>query len=363
MPRIHIPLFDHFGGCYRFGIKCQDSEHLCYTTSDLRMISTWRYQSSIWVPVFEVPHHQIIAWLEEPEQAPPSLPGYYRCPTLRRPKREDAREVEGGSRPDYPADRGDDDDDALALAEPAAIAYSADQDPYIAYRVVARMSIRTQAPPTYVEGSLGSELRGIDQEMLYVMRLRDTRDVVTASGEVTGWIVIGPPQSTALLDRRGGQKSSCRLARSMMPVDQVHLRDVTADLPVSCSSSLRSLSTGRRPEETVQSLTAQMTELQRQQGPAKGPAERVPRRPGEQFLDGFVMAMDDEGVTAVLDARATTRKCDDSQTSGNCARRTERSVGSAPIKTFMNVNPYSSRVDRRRADVVSLHRWLERMET
>ncbi|GKD20371.1 hypothetical protein Tco_1222074, partial [Tanacetum coccineum] len=111
---------------------------------------------------------------------------------------------------DYPADRGDDDDDAedehLAHAEPAVVAYSADQDPYIAYRVTASMSIRTEAPapflseevaervlalptsppsplslyssplphipfpplpppisPTYVEGSLGSRAAGIRQ--------------------------------------------------------------------------------------------------------------------------------------------------------------------------------------------------------
>ncbi|GJY96397.1 hypothetical protein Tco_0513307 [Tanacetum coccineum] len=55
---------------------------------------------------------------------------------------------------DYPADRGDDDDDAedehLAPAEPASVAYSADQDPYIAYRVTARMSIRTQAPTPFL---------------------------------------------------------------------------------------------------------------------------------------------------------------------------------------------------------------------
>ncbi|GKD15235.1 hypothetical protein Tco_1199642, partial [Tanacetum coccineum] len=52
---------------------------------------------------------------------------------------------------DYPADRGDDDDDdALAPAEPAAVAYSANQDPYIAYRVTARMSIRTQAPTPFL---------------------------------------------------------------------------------------------------------------------------------------------------------------------------------------------------------------------
>ncbi|GKA49150.1 hypothetical protein Tco_0742108, partial [Tanacetum coccineum] len=60
---------------------------------------------------------------------------------------------------DYPADRGDDkddvDDDAeedehLAPADPAAVAYSADQDPYLAYRVTARMSIRTQAPTPFL---------------------------------------------------------------------------------------------------------------------------------------------------------------------------------------------------------------------
>ncbi|GKG39267.1 hypothetical protein Tco_0463412, partial [Tanacetum coccineum] len=47
---------------------------------------------------------------------------------------------------DYPADRGDDDNDAedehLAPAEPAAVAYSADQDPYIAYHVTARKLLR-----------------------------------------------------------------------------------------------------------------------------------------------------------------------------------------------------------------------------
>ncbi|GJW92329.1 hypothetical protein Tco_0169882 [Tanacetum coccineum] len=50
---------------------------------------------------------------------------------------------------DYPADRGDDDDDDdaeeeehLVSTDPAVVAYSADQDPYLAYRVTARMSIR-----------------------------------------------------------------------------------------------------------------------------------------------------------------------------------------------------------------------------
>ncbi|GKD92743.1 hypothetical protein Tco_1372580, partial [Tanacetum coccineum] len=55
---------------------------------------------------------------------------------------------------DYPANRVDDDDDAedehLAPTDPAAVGYSADQDPYLAYRVTARMSIRTQAPTPFL---------------------------------------------------------------------------------------------------------------------------------------------------------------------------------------------------------------------
>ncbi|GKG02553.1 hypothetical protein Tco_0310189, partial [Tanacetum coccineum] len=65
-----------------------------------------------------------------------------------------------GDPSDYPADReddrdddDDDDDDAeeeehLAPADPAAVTYSADQDPYLAYRVTARMSIRPHVPGT-----------------------------------------------------------------------------------------------------------------------------------------------------------------------------------------------------------------------
>ncbi|GJV00285.1 retrovirus-related pol polyprotein from transposon TNT 1-94 [Tanacetum coccineum] len=58
---------------------------------------------------------------------------------------------------DYPTDRGDDDDDDdaeeeeyLVSADPVAVAYSADQDPYLAYRVTARMSIRPRAPAPFL---------------------------------------------------------------------------------------------------------------------------------------------------------------------------------------------------------------------
>ncbi|GKG19595.1 hypothetical protein Tco_0376694, partial [Tanacetum coccineum] len=70
---------------------------------------------------------------------------------------------------DYPADRGDDRDDEessddaeeeehLAPADPAAVAYSADQDPYLAYRVTARMSIRPQAPAPFLSEEVAERL-------------------------------------------------------------------------------------------------------------------------------------------------------------------------------------------------------------
>ncbi|GJT18102.1 hypothetical protein Tco_0876808 [Tanacetum coccineum] len=66
---------------------------------------------------------------------------------------------------DYPADRGDDDDDDdnaeeehLAPADLAAIAYSDDQDPYLAYRVTARMSIRPQAPTPFLSEEVAERL-------------------------------------------------------------------------------------------------------------------------------------------------------------------------------------------------------------
>ncbi|GJY00672.1 hypothetical protein Tco_0358824, partial [Tanacetum coccineum] len=158
------------------------------------------------MPAADSPTHQSPGYIPEsdPEEDP----------------EEDDEEDPEEDPADYPADRGDrddeessdDDDDAeeehLAPADPAVVAYSADQDPYLAYRVTARMSIRPQAPapflseevaervlalptpppsplspyssplpqipspplpipspisPTYVEGSMGSRAAGIRQ--------------------------------------------------------------------------------------------------------------------------------------------------------------------------------------------------------
>ncbi|GKF07430.1 hypothetical protein Tco_0041654, partial [Tanacetum coccineum] len=94
------------------------------------------------MPAADSPTHQSPGYIPEsdPEEDP----------------EEDDEEDPEEDPADYPADRGDDDDDDaeeeehLVSADPAAVAYSADQDPYLAYRVTARMSIRPRAPAPFL---------------------------------------------------------------------------------------------------------------------------------------------------------------------------------------------------------------------
>ncbi|GJR23704.1 hypothetical protein Tco_0972231 [Tanacetum coccineum] len=73
-----------------------------------------------------------------------------------------------------------------------------------------------------------------------------------------------------------------------------------------------------------------------------------------------LQAMIDEGVTAVLAARATTRNGDDSHTSGTGARRNERTVRECTYQDFMKCQPLFFKGTE---GVVSLTQWFERMET
>ncbi|GJZ20330.1 hypothetical protein Tco_0556920 [Tanacetum coccineum] len=254
-----------------------DSEHSTVTYTSVSEDDLDMGSPGVEVPIFEVPPSpdyipgpegppspDYVPGPEEPEQAPPSpiyipfvpepvypeflpvddevfpaeeqplpaadspthqSPGYIPESDPEEDLEEDDEEDPEEDPADYPADRGDDDDDAedehLAPAEPAAVAYSADQDPYIAYRVTARMSIRTQAPtpflseevaervlalptpppsplspyssplpqipspplpipppspisPTYVEGSLGSRAAGIRQRDALPSQIHET---------------------------------------------------------------------------------------------------------------------------------------------------------------------------------------------
>ncbi|GJU77735.1 reverse transcriptase domain-containing protein [Tanacetum coccineum] len=73
-----------------------------------------------------------------------------------------------------------------------------------------------------------------------------------------------------------------------------------------------------------------------------------------------LQAMIDEGVTAVLAARATTRNGDDSHTSGTGVRRNERAVRECTYQDFMKCQPLFFRGTE---GVVDLTQWFERMET
>ncbi|GKF79240.1 hypothetical protein Tco_0234808, partial [Tanacetum coccineum] len=86
-------------------------------------------------------------------------PGYIPESDPKEDLEEDDEEDPEEDPTNYLAIRGDDDDDDaeeehLAPADPAAVAYSADQDPYLAYRVTARMSIRHQAPAPFLSEEL-----------------------------------------------------------------------------------------------------------------------------------------------------------------------------------------------------------------
>ncbi|GJW37544.1 hypothetical protein Tco_0060464 [Tanacetum coccineum] len=70
--------------------------------------------------------------------------------------------------------------------------------------------------------------------------------------------------------------------------------------------------------------------------------------------------MIEEGVTAVLAARAMTRNGDDSHTSGTCVRRNERAIRECTYQDFMKCQPLFFRGTK---GVVDLTQWFERMET
>ncbi|GJR50980.1 putative reverse transcriptase domain-containing protein [Tanacetum coccineum] len=84
------------------------------------------------------------------------------------------------------------------------------------------------------------------------------------------------------------------------------------------------------------------------------------RRDRKLLKNAQLQAMIDEGVTAVLAARATTRNGDDSHTSGTGARRNERTVRECTYQDFMKCQPLFFRGTE---GVVNLTQWFERMET
>ncbi|GJU31229.1 hypothetical protein Tco_1174818 [Tanacetum coccineum] len=268
------------------------------------------------MPAADSPTHQSPGYIPEsdPEEDP----------------EEDDEEDPEEDPADYPADRGDDrddeessddddddDDDAeeeehLAPADPAAVAYSADQDPYLAYRVTARMSIRPQAlgtvplpsavdeellalptpppsplspyssplpqipspplpipspppnSPTYVEGSLGSRAAGIRQrdalpfcEFGYGITGIQGTDLVGAIQEIAPTTLEGGQSAfhrrTALLIKEGARVSHATWAQSMDACDQVHSEGISLRTTIMAQQSEIALSweQGRRRQTVI----------------------------------------------------------------------------------------------------------------
>ncbi|GJZ95257.1 hypothetical protein Tco_0667460 [Tanacetum coccineum] len=219
---------------------------------------------------------------------------------------------------DYPADRGDDDDDDaeeeehLAPADPTAA-----PTPFLSEEVAGeiypfRIPISSPPPisPTYVEGSMGSRAAGIRQrDALPVHETEMPEMCLTTCSEeavsyyfypdrergevVSGKICIGElddARNRALLRARvnmltgiGHPQTHCPSDRGRrpdylvplghgrwMPVIRYILRAYRCGLRSMARRRITDLqAAARRGSE----LKAQMIELQRQQGPAKDPAE------------------------------------------------------------------------------------------
>ncbi|GJU37577.1 reverse transcriptase domain-containing protein [Tanacetum coccineum] len=349
------------------------------------------------MPAADSPTHQSPGYIPEsdPEEDP----------------EEDDEEDPEEDPADYPADRGDDRDDEepsddddddedeehLAPADPAVVAYSSDQDPYLAYRVTARMSIRPHAPaplssePVHIVEDLWDNEAGIRQrdalpslvhetempEICLPLRKRPCRTTPGPRYEVGKSSTAGAARQedeiiysqlddarydrallrarvnmlyrdrpfhrrTAILMEEEARLSRAAWAQSMDACNQTRSEGISLRTTVMAQQSEI---TELQEADVVKSLKTQMIELQRQQGPAKDPAE--PELPEEARLI-------EKGVTAVLAARATTRNGDDSHTSGTGVRRNERAVRECTYQDFMKCQPLFFRGTE---GVVDLTQW------
>ncbi|GJS17543.1 hypothetical protein Tco_0412015 [Tanacetum coccineum] len=204
---------------------------------------------------------------------------------------------------DYPADRGDDrddeepsdndndnDDDAkeeehLAPVDPAAVAFSVDQDPYLAYIASTdRMIARRSSELGY---GITDTLDGLEDDIIY-SQLDDARNFTE--------LIIRARVNIVLMDACDHECSERAISSSdyghgsdSPKIDELHAADRRRQTMIS---NLLKADHRRQRQlvealKIVKSLKTQMIELQRQQGPAnKDPAsQRYKRWPSSKFLD------------------------------------------------------------------------------
>ncbi|GKE97574.1 hypothetical protein Tco_0020925, partial [Tanacetum coccineum] len=240
---------------------------------------------------------------------------------------------------DYPADRGDDDDDNdaeeeehLAPADPAAVAYSADQDLYLAYRVTARMSIRPQAPALFLSEEVAESLLALPT--LPPLPLSPYSSPLPQIPSLPLPIPSPPPNNPTYVEGSLGSRAAKIRQRDALP-SLIHetsmaLENGTNKENHEVNASHHNSSTSRRPYYHHSVTSAQLQD------------------------------MIDQGVTTVLAARDTTRNDNDSHTSGTGVRRNERAVPECTYQDFMKCQPLFFRGTE---GVVDMTQWFERMET
>ncbi|GKC82340.1 hypothetical protein Tco_1138057, partial [Tanacetum coccineum] len=196
---------------------------------------------------------------------------------------------------------------------------------------------------------------------------------------------------TAILMDEEARLSHAAWARSMYACDQVHSEGISLRTTVMAQQSeITELQAADRRRQSmisdllkadyqrqrqlvealkiVKSLKTQMIELQRQQGPAKDPAEPELPEEANSITDPttttsvtsaqLLQAMINEGVTAVLAARAMTRSGYNSNGPGPRPAQTARRECS--YSEFLKCKPLDFKGTE---GVVGLTRWFEKMES
>ncbi|GKB63377.1 reverse transcriptase domain-containing protein [Tanacetum coccineum] len=163
---------------------------------------------------------------------------------------------------------------------------------------------------------------------------------------------------TALLMERDARMSREAWGRSMD----------ASDLARSEVMSLRTTILGQQAVITELQATdrrrqTQMTEFQRQQGPAKGPAQSdAPEEAGSSSYIMLWLEMIDQNITAALAARDADRNTndDDSHNSGTGVRRTERTARECTYTDFLKCQPLNFKGTE---GVSGLSQWFERIKS
>ncbi|GJS46741.1 hypothetical protein Tco_0596862 [Tanacetum coccineum] len=211
--------------------------------------------------------------------------------------------------------------------------------PHTAYRVTARISIRDEPPTTFWLGKVVEE--GLGAYPGTLLMEREARMSREAWGRSMDASDLARSEVMSLRTTVLGQQA---VITELQAADRRRQAAITELLAADRRRQAQFI----EALKLLKGLQTQMTEFQRQQGPAKGPAQ--PDAPEEA------------GVTAALATRDANRSMngDDNHVSGTSVRRTERVARECTYPDFMKCQPLNFKGTE---GVVELIQWFEKMET